>query len=370
MAQQISAFPPVPLLTDAPEVFDPKAVTWNLFQANTLQPELNALATEAEANAGTAETKAAESLASAALSEEWATTTGALVAATDYAAKEWAQGTTAESAKRWATSTTGVSGGLKGARGYAQDANSSAVNASNSETAAANSAQSASDDAEQTALDRIATEQDRVQTEQDVVTSGNNADAALASEQKAAEWAESETEVEPGQYSAKYWAGQAGEVVSEGVIDDGQTSALTTWSSSKISTELDAKAEINDSTTSATSVWSSQKTNSELELKRDLTDTSFPRYDLASISTTATLDLATGNEFTVDASVARTLTFANVPAGRSMTVVLSITGASAITWPPGIRWHDATAPELGATWTIVVLNYDGANWSGVLGASA
>ncbi|MCP1319722.1 hypothetical protein [Halomonas sp. 707B3] len=101
-------------------------------------------------------------------------------------------------------------------------------------------------------------------------------------------------------------------------------------------------------------------------------NTSFPRYDLSSISTTATLDLATGNEFTVDASTARTLTFANVPTGRSMTVVLSITGASAITWPAGIRWHGdgTTAPELGATWTIVVLNYDGANWSGVLGASA
>jgi len=95
----------------------------------------------------------------------------------------------------------------------------------------------------------------------------------------------------------------------------------------------------------------------------------FTRYDLASISTTATLDLATGNEFKIDASVARTLSFANVPTGKAMTVVLSITGASAITWPAGIRWHEATAPELGATWTIVVLNYDGANWSGILGAS-
>jgi len=170
MAQQISAFPPVPLLTDTPEVFDPKAVTWNLFQANTLRPELNALATEAETNAGTAQTKAAESLASAALSEDWATTTGALVAATDYSSKEWAQGATAasakrwasdtgatvdgteyaakeyasgsvvpsgsakewangltqESAKRWATELTAISGGLKGARGYAIDAEAQA----------------------------------------------------------------------------------------------------------------------------------------------------------------------------------------------------------------------------------------------------
>jgi len=170
MAQQISAFPPVPLLTDTPEVFDPKAVKWNLFQANTLRPELNALATEAETNAGTAETKAAEALASAELSEDWATTVDALVEATDYSSKEWAQGTTAESAKRWATDTgatvdgseyaakeyasgstvptgsakewangatqesakrwatelTEISGGFKGARGYAQDAEAQA----------------------------------------------------------------------------------------------------------------------------------------------------------------------------------------------------------------------------------------------------
>lgn len=99
----------------------------------------------------------------------------------------------------------------------------------------------------------------------------------------------------------------------------------------------------------------------------------FTRYDLASVSTTTTLDLASANEFTVDASVARTLSFVNAPgSGRAMTVVLTISGASAITWPAGIRWHGdgTTAPELGATWTIVVLSWDGANWSGVLGASA
>lgn len=104
----------------------------------------------------------------------------------------------------------------------------------------------------------------------------------------------------------------------------------------------------------------------------DFQNTSFPRYDLASISTTDTLDLATGNAFTIDASTARTLTFSNVPAGRNMTVVLTISGSSAITWPAGIRWHGdgTTAPELGATWTIVVLSWDGTYWSGVLGASA
>lgn len=50
MAVQISAFPPVPLLTDTPEVFDPKAVNFNLFLANTFVSEANALANEAEAN--------------------------------------------------------------------------------------------------------------------------------------------------------------------------------------------------------------------------------------------------------------------------------------------------------------------------------
>lgn len=141
------------------------------------------------------------------------------------------------------------------------------------------------------------------------------------------------------------------------IINDTTVAVDATWSSSKINSELgDRDTEINNLNTN----------------KRDISNTSFPRYDLDSVSTTATLDLATGNEFTIDASAPRTLTFANVPTGRSMTVVLSITGASAITWPAGIRWHGdgTTASELGATWTIVVLNYDGVNWSGVLGASA
>lgn len=89
------------------------------------------------------------------------------------------------------------------------------------------------------------------------------------------------------------------------------------------------------------------------------------RYDLASISTTATLDLAASNVFRVDASVARTLAFANVPgANRAMTVVVHITGNSAVTWPAGIDWDTDTAPELGDNETKVVLFWDGIEWSG------
>lgn len=62
-----------------------------------------------------------------------------------------------------------------------------------------------------------------------------SADAALASQLKAADWAERPVEVEAGQYSAKYWAQQAAQMVADGVIDDAQTRSDLTWSSQKIS---------------------------------------------------------------------------------------------------------------------------------------
>lgn len=89
------------------------------------------------------------------------------------------------------------------------------------------------------------------------------------------------------------------------------------------------------------------------------------RYDLASAATTDTLDLAQSNVFRVDASVARTLAFANAPgANRAMTVVVHITDNSAVTWPAGIDWDSDAAPELGDNETKVVLFWDGLEWSG------
>jgi hypothetical protein len=80
------------------------------------------------------------------LAEAWANHTGSAVPTTsEYSSKEYALGTAAPtgSAKSWATFTGVVTGGLKGAKGYATDASTSATAASASQTAAAASAASA-----------------------------------------------------------------------------------------------------------------------------------------------------------------------------------------------------------------------------------
>ena len=87
------------------------------------------------------------------LAEDWAKKTNGFVEGSENSAKSWAVGGTGDgdpvagSAKEWATSTATVDGGLKGARGYAQDASSSAGSASSSAgtagTAATNAGNSA-----------------------------------------------------------------------------------------------------------------------------------------------------------------------------------------------------------------------------------
>ena len=76
-------------------------------------------------------------------SKSWATITGSTVVTGEYSSKEWAQGVTAESSKKWATTTGVVSGGLKGAKGYADDASTDATASATSATASAASATTA-----------------------------------------------------------------------------------------------------------------------------------------------------------------------------------------------------------------------------------
>lgn len=95
-------------------------------------------------------------------------------------------------------------------------------------------------------------------------------------------------------------------------------------------------------------------------------------YTLAVTSSTATLDLAEAQVFTINASANRTLSLVNVPgADRTMTVVLKLIGnTGTITWPAGVEWSSGIAPELSPSYTVVVLFWDGSSWVGSTGASA
>ena len=87
------------------------------------------------------------------LAEDWAKKTTGFVEGSENSARSWAVGGTGDgdpvggSAKEWATSTTTVDGGLKGARGYANDASGSASSASTSAGNAATSESNAGDSA-------------------------------------------------------------------------------------------------------------------------------------------------------------------------------------------------------------------------------
>jgi len=92
---------------------------------------------------------AAMTAADVQLAEDWAKKTSGFVEGSENSAKSWAVGGTGDgdpaagSAKEWATSTSAVDGGLKGARGYANDAASSAGTASSAASAAGTSATNA-----------------------------------------------------------------------------------------------------------------------------------------------------------------------------------------------------------------------------------
>lgn len=90
------------------------------------------------------------------------------------------------------------------------------------------------------------------------------------------------------------------------------------------------------------------------------------RYDLAAAVATSVLDLAVSQVFRVDASTDRTFSFTNIPADdRAMVVIIKLIGdGGVITWPVEIAWDNGLAPELGVSYTLVTLFWDGLSWLG------
>ena len=70
-------------------------------------------------------------------------------------------------------------------------------------------------------------------------------------------------------------------------------------------------------------------------------------------------------------STAKTVTITGAPDGRAMTFVIVVNGgAGAFTWPAGVVWDKNTHPKLGTTRTLVVIFWDGTNFTGNQGATA
>ncbi|WP_022727221.1 hypothetical protein [Fodinicurvata sediminis] len=134
-------------------------------------------------------------------------------------------------AKKWASDTGTVESGLKGARGYAQDASASASSAAASASNAATSEGNAATSEGNAASSASA-------------ASTSEANAA-ASETKAGKWAEEaeDTEVESGKYSAKHHAAKAGGSASAAATSEsGAASSASAASTSETNAASSASA--------------------------------------------------------------------------------------------------------------------------------
>jgi hypothetical protein len=141
--------------------------------------------------------------------------------------------------------------------------------------------------------------------------------ASASSEALAQDWATKlGSEVVPGEgYSAKYWAEQAATIITDGVIDDSITNTIKTWSSSKISTILDTKANVSDVyTKSATDSLLSNKANASDVYTKLATDSLLATKQATLVSGTnlktinGTTLLGSGNIVTPTTTVNNTLT--------------------------------------------------------------
>lgn len=124
---------------------------------------------------------------------------------------------------------------------------------------------------------------------------------------------------------------------------------------------------------SATDIASVEGLQEALALKRDLTDNAFTNYTLVSTDTVDTIDLSVAQLFRIDASVARTLSFANVPgAGKATTIVLylhNITAGLSHTWPAGVQWSGGGEPVMEGSWMNIIMLWTGAEWVANIGSA-
>jgi len=93
------------------------------------------------------------------------------------------------------------------------------------------------------------------------------------------------------------------------------------------------------------------------------------RQNTTAVSASA-IDCSVGNFFTKTASGALTWTFTNVPASRSLVIILQLTngGTGTQTWPASMKWPGGTAPTLttsGVDLLGFTTNDGGTTWRGV-----
>lgn len=90
------------------------------------------------------------------------------------------------------------------------------------------------------------------------------------------------------------------------------------------------------------------------------------RYDLRVMSTTGAIDANVAQVVTIDGTASRTITIANLPSGRAVTVVVKFIGkGGSMTWPTPMAWSNGTPPSLGVTRTLVTFFWDGSELTGL-----